>query len=228
MIIKQLFEKATSTYTYLIADEATGKAALIDPVLDTVERDLALVEELGFELNYVLDTHVHADHVTAAGEVRNRTGAVVLGSALGAKCVDRQVADGDVIELGGLEIRVLETPGHTDDSLSYVVGDNVFTGDTLLVRGTGRTDFQNGDAVELYRSITEKLFALPENTKVWPGHDYKGHTATSIDEERRFNPRVAGKSKSEFVEIMNDLGLPRPARIDVAVPANRECGRTAH
>jgi glyoxylase-like metal-dependent hydrolase (beta-lactamase superfamily II) len=224
MFIRQLFESTTSTYTYLVADEKSGNAALIDPVIETIERDLQLVDELGLQLLYVLDTHVHADHVTAAGEIRSRTGATVVGSPLGAACVDLKVKEGATLKLGEVEILVLETPGHTDDSLSYVVGDNVFTGDTLLIRGTGRTDFQNGDAGQLYRSITEKLFALPGETKVWPGHDYKGHTSSTIAEEKRLNPRAANKSREEFVAILDGLGLPRPAKIDIAVPANRRCG----
>jgi sulfur dioxygenase len=226
MIFRQLFDQDTWTYTYLIADEATGQAAIIDPVLEQAERDVTLLDQLGLTLRYVLDTHVHADHVTASGSLRDRTGAVTVGSARGADCVDRKVGHGDRLELGSLVIEVLETPGHTDDSLSYRVGDEVFTGDALFVRGTGRTDFQNGDAGQLYDSITRVLFALPDHTRVWPGHDYRGHTVSTIAEEKQHNPRVAGKSRAEFIGIMNNLGLPRPKKIDEAVPANRGCGQT--
>ena len=223
-MFRQLFDSSSSTYTYLLADPESGEAALIDPVLEQVDRDLKLLEDLGLRLVWALDTHVHADHVTAGGVLRERTGARVGGSPLGADCVDVHLRHGDVLEVGSLRIEVLETPGHTDDSLSYRVGDRVFTGDTLFVRGNGRTDFQNGDPRALYRSLTEVLFRLPDTTEVWPGHDYRGHTMTTIGEEKRLNPRIAGKSEEEFVEIMDNLGLPRPKKIDVAVPANRRCG----
>lgn len=225
MLLRQLFDKESSTYTYLVADPATKEAALIDPVAEQVDRDLQLVQELGLNLKYALDTHVHADHVTGSGLLRERTGARTVASNKGAECVDLRLAHGDRLPLGRYEIEVLETPGHTDDSVSYLVDDQVFTGDALFVRGTGRTDFQNGDPEALYRSLTEVLFALPEQTVVWPGHDYRGHTVTTIGEEKRHNPRVSGKSRAQFVEIMNDLGLPRPRKIDEAVPANRECGQ---
>lgn len=224
MLLRQLFDQPTFTFTYLVADEKTRRAALIDPVREQMERDLALLRELGLELVYVLDTHVHADHVTASGTLQERTGATSVGSVCGAECVSRKVRHGDVLELGELRIEVLETPGHTDDSLSYRVGNHVFTGDALLVRGTGRTDFQNGNSAALYRSITQVLFALPEGTQVWPGHDYRGHTASTIGEEKAHNPRVAGKSEAEFVTIMGNLNLPPPKYIDEAVPANRKCG----
>lgn len=224
MIFRQLYDANTSTYTYLIGDEGSRRAALIDPVREQLERDLKLLGELGLELEYVLDTHVHADHVTAAGPLRERTGAKTIGGSSGAECTDLKAADGDTFQLGAIEIRVLETPGHTLDSLSFVIGDRVFSGDALLIRGTGRTDFQNGDAGALYDSITEKLFRLPDTTRVYPGHDYRGHSQSSIGEEKRHNPRVAGKSRVEFIELMSRLHLPRPARIDEAVPANRACG----
>lgn len=224
MILRQLFERESSTYTYLLADEGSGEAALIDPVVETVDRDLALVEELGLTLRYVLETHVHADHVTAAGELRRRTGAVTVGPVKGADCVDRVVRDGDVVSPGSLRVHVLETPGHTEESLTYRVDGELFTGDTLLIRGCGRTDFQNGDPHELYRSVTEKLFTLPDATRVWPGHDYKGRTVSTIGEEKRHNPRLSGKTEAEFVEIMNGLNLAYPKKIDLAVPANRRCG----
>lgn len=224
MLFRQLFDKESSTYTYLIADPVTRTAALIDPVLEQVDRDLRVIEEMGLELTHVLDTHVHADHVTASGVLRERTGATTVGSPKGADCVDHKAVHGNVISVGTLRIEVLETPGHTDDSLSYRVGDEVFTGDALLIRGTGRTDFQNGNPETLWRSLTRVLFTLPDPTRVWPGHDYKGLTMSTIGEEKRFNPRVADKTEAEFVELMNNLGLPNPKKIDIAVPANRACG----
>lgn len=225
MLLRQLFDRESSTYTYLVADPATGAAALIDPVAEQLERDLALVDELGLRLQWVLDTHVHADHVTAAGRLRERTGARTAASAAGAPCVDRALADGDVIAIGGVELTVLATPGHTDDSLSFRGPGVVFTGDTLLIRGCGRADFQNGDPAALHHSITARLFGLPDDTVVYPGHDYQGRTASTIGEEKRWNPRLAGKTRDEFVALMNQLGLPPPRKLAEAVPANRACGQ---
>lgn len=224
MIFRQLYDHESSTYTYLIGDEASGQAALIDPVAEQLERDLALVRELGLTLALVLDTHVHADHVTAAGALRTRTGAKTGASQRGAPCVDLPLDGGTRLALGGLEIEVLSTPGHTDDSLCYRLGSSVFTGDTLLIRGCGRADFQNGDAHALYRSITGTLFALPDDTVIWPGHDYNGRTSSTIGEEKRHNPRLANRSEAEFVTIMNNLGLPPPRKLAVSVQANRACG----
>ena len=224
MLLHQLFDRETSTYTYLIADEATRQALLIDPVYEQAERDLKLLDELGLALRYALDTHVHADHVTASGLLRERTGAKTVAGLAGANCADLKLKHGDRLELGNLVVKVLATPGHTDDSLSYHIGPHVFTGDALLVRGTGRTDFQNGSPEQLYNSLTQVLFALPPETTVWPGHDYRGFTRSSIAEESKYNPRVSGKSREEFVRIMNNLGLPKPAQIDRAVPRNRACG----
>lgn len=227
MIFRQLFDAESSTYTYLIGDPQTRKAALIDPVREQLERDVALVGELGLELAYVLDTHVHADHVTAAAALRDRTGARTVAGVRSAPCADIHVAHGDAISLGSVAIEVLETPGHTDDSVSYRVGDRVFTGDALLVRGTGRTDFQNGSAEALYDSLTRVLFALPDETLVYPAHDYRGHTVSTIGEEKRFNPRIGGgKTQPEFLAKMAALALPPPKKIQQAVPANRACGRT--
>ncbi len=226
MILRQMFDQQTYTYTYLIADPESGEAALVDAVREQMDRDLKLLQELGLKLKYVLETHVHADHVTAAGPLADATGAKTVGTGA-APCTQVRVGHGDTLELGGVTIEVLATPGHTDDSLSFKVGDNVLTGDALFVRGTGRTDFQNGDANQLYDSITKVLFTLPDDTKVWPGHDYKGHTVSTIGEEKRFNPRLAGKSREEFVQIMDNLNLPPPRFIDEAVPANRACGRAA-
>lgn len=226
MLFRQLFDAETSTYTYLLADEATGEAALIDPVLEQVERDLQLIRELGLKLVLVLETHVHADHVTSAGTLRERTGATVAASARGAPCVNQKVAHGDVLRLGHLEVQVLETPGHTDDSLSFLCEGRLFTGDALLIRATGRTDFQNGDAGQLYDSITSRLFTLPEDTVVYPGHDYAGHSLSTIGEEKRHNPRLAGKTRDAFITFMQSRQLPPPKKLDVAVPANRACGLT--
>ncbi|QSQ21239.1 MBL fold metallo-hydrolase [Pyxidicoccus parkwayensis] len=224
MLFRQLFDAETSTYTYLLADETTREAALIDPVLEQVERDSKLLEELGLKLVLVLETHVHADHVTGAGMLRERTGATVAASPRGAPCVNRKVAHGDVLRLGRLEVKVLETPGHTDDSLSYLCEGRLFTGDTLLIRATGRTDFQNGDAGQLYDSITGRLFTLPDDTVVYPGHDYAGHALSTIGEEKRHNPRLAGRTREDFVTFMKSRQLPPPKKLDVAVPANRACG----
>ena len=225
MMIRQLFDQETSTYTYLIADPAAGVAALVDPVREHVERDLQLVHELDLTLTHVLETHVHADHVTAAGLLRERTGARTHASAAGAPCVDVQLRHGDVVRVGDVAITALATPGHTDDSLSFLVPGAVFTGDALLIRGCGRADFQNGDPGQLHDSITRVLFALPPETVVYPGHDYKGRTSSTIGEEQRWNPRLAGKSRDEFIALMNQLGLP-PRHLAVAVPANRACGAT--
>lgn len=224
MIFRQLFDASTSTYTYLIADPVTREAVLIDPVREQVERDLRVVRELGLDLKYVLDTHVHADHVTGAGALRRETGAMTVGGEKGAGCADVHVNHNDTLRLGNITITALSTPGHTDDSLSYLVDDMVFTGDALLIRGCGRTDFQNGDPSVLYDSITRVLFSLPDETKVYPGHDYRGHTMSTIGEEKAHNPRIADKSREQFVEIMNTLNLPNPKQILEAVPANRACG----
>jgi glyoxylase-like metal-dependent hydrolase (beta-lactamase superfamily II) len=226
MVIRQLFDRETSTYTYLVADPSTRLAVLIDPVREHVERDLGLIAELGLELRYVLETHVHADHITSAGALRERTGALTCASTLGAPCIDGRLVDGDRLSLGELAISVLGTPGHTDDGLAFVIGNAVFTGDTLFVRGCGRADFQNGDAGQLYDSI-QKLFALPPSTIVYPGHDYRGFTSSTIDEEQRYNPRIAGRTREEFIALMGSLELAPPARIAEAVPANRACGRPA-
>ncbi|MBN8231265.1 MBL fold metallo-hydrolase [Corallococcus macrosporus] len=224
MLFRQLFDSESSTYTYLLADGRTRQALLIDPVHEQVERDLNLLKELDLTLEYVLDTHVHADHVTAAGLLRQRTGARVVASHRGAPCVDVKVHHGDVLALGALRVEVLETPGHTDDSVSYRIGKRVFTGDALLVRSAGRTDFQNGDAGHLFDSITGVLFKLPDDTEVYPAHDYNGHTQSSIAEEKRYNTRAAHREREAFVQLMGNLNLPPPKKLNEAVPANLACG----
>jgi glyoxylase-like metal-dependent hydrolase (beta-lactamase superfamily II) len=232
VIFRQLFDKESSTYTYLVADEVAGQAALVDPVLEHLERDLKLVGELGCRLVAVLDTHVHADHVTAAGKLRDRTNATTHVSAQGgAPCADVALTDGHVLQMGGITIRALATPGHTSGCMSFVIAaagepPRVLTGDALLIRGCGRTDFQEGDAAALWRSVHEKLFALPDATLVYPAHDYRGFSVSTIGEEKRLNPRLGGAMTLDaFVALMNSLDLPPPNKIHEAVPANRACGQ---
>jgi len=225
MFFKQLFDPASSTLTYLIADDSNHEAVLIDPVTEQVERDVRLLREHGLALKYTLETHVHADHVTAAHVLKQATGArTAVCRDCNAQGYDRLLKDGDVILFGHEEILTIATPGHTPGSVSYLWRDRVFTGDTLLIGGCGRTDFQNGSAEALWHSITEKLFALDEQILVYPAHDYKGRRVSSIGEERRFNARVAGKTREEFLSIMSNLNLPMPAHIHEAVPANLEGG----
>jgi len=225
MQVRQLFDQESCTFTYLLFDEQSRQAALIDPVREQQERDLSLVQELDLDLRYVLETHVHADHITSAAALAERTGAVTCASVLGAACATRHLKDGDELQLGDTTVRALATPGHTRDSLSFYVQGNVFTGDALFVRGTGRTDFQSGSSDALYDSITQKLFALPDETRVWPGHDYRGHAVSTIGEEKRYNPRIAGKSRQQFDAIMRELKLAPPKKLQIAVPANLSCGR---
>jgi sulfur dioxygenase len=234
MLFRQLFDPESSTYTYLLADERTREAVIIDPVLERVERDLALITELGLRLTHTLDTHVHADHVTGAGALRDRThAATVLSERSGVGCADVYVKDGDRIRFGESTLEVRETPGHTSGCVTYVTADRTmaFTGDALLVRGTGRTDFQQGDAHALYRSVTEKIFTLPDDCLLYPAHDYQGRTVTTVAEEKKHNPRLgahpdgAPRSEDEFVAIMAALKLAYPKKIDIAVPANLQCGQ---
>jgi glyoxylase-like metal-dependent hydrolase (beta-lactamase superfamily II) len=224
MIFRQLFDKESSTYTYLLGCESTKSAVLIDPVKDQVERDLKLLKDLGLTLQLVLDTHVHADHITAAGELRERTSCDTgISVYCEVGCANLQLSEGRAIEVGEISIRVLETPGHTNGCLSYVVGDMVFTGDALLIRGCGRTDFQNGHAGILFDSITEKIFNLPDNTRVYPAHDYRGNTMSTIAEEKLFNPRLT-KNREEFIVFMSNLRLEQPRKLTEALPANLNCG----
>jgi sulfur dioxygenase len=229
VIFFQLFEPTSSTYTYLIADAETREAAIIDPVFETVERDLKLIQELGLNLKFILDTHIHADHITGAGALRTRTKAQTgLSEAAGVKCADLALKDGQILGLGDKKIYVLATPGHTDTCLSFVFENRVFTGDSLMIRSAGRTDFQQGSSDKLYRSVHEKLFTLPDETQVYPGHDYRGHTASTIGLEKVLNPRLGGsKTREEFGKIMADLNLASPKKIHEAVPANLQCGKVA-
>ena len=225
MLFRQLFERESSTYTYLIAARKGGEALLIDPVKEEVGRYLQLIRELDLRLVFAIDTHVHADHVTGLGDLRDATScATIMGAQSKAECVSRKVGDGEVIKVGGLELRALFTPGHTDDSYSFAMDDRVFTGDTLLIRSTGRTDFQNGDAHAQYQSLFGRLLKLPDETLVYPAHDYKGWSVSTIGEEKANNPRLQLRSEHEYVELMRGLKLPNPKLMDVAVPANLACG----
>jgi sulfur dioxygenase len=228
MIFRQLLEPESSTYTYLLGCETAGRALLIDPVLETAERDLALLEALGLKLELTIETHVHADHVTGAAALRARTGCRIgYPAPAGVEGADLLLGDGDTVDVGTLRLRALATPGHTSESFCYhdEAGRRLFTGDTLLIDGCGRADFQNGDAGALYRSVHQKLFVLPDETLVYPGHDYQGRFVSSIAQEKARNPRLgSGRSGDDFAAIMAALDLPRPKKIDTAVPANRRCG----
>src|SRR6201985_55084 len=225
MIFRQLFDQQSGTYSYILASRQGGEALIIDPVIEKVDRYLQLVRELDLKLVKAVDTHLHADHITGLGALRDRTRCVtVMGEQTLADVVSMRVAEGDRIEIEGIRLDVLYTPGHTDDSYSFLLDDRVFTGDTLLIRGTGRTDFQNGDPRAQYESIFHKLLKLPDETMVYPAHDYKGDTVSTIGEEKRFNPRLKVQSIDEYVDLMNNLKLPNPKMMDVAVPANMHVG----
>jgi sulfur dioxygenase len=229
LVFRQLADPQSSTYTYLLADSDGREAVLIDPVFEQMHRDAALIDELGLTLRATLDTHVHADHVTAASILKQRLGsAIALSAHSGAAGADRYLRHGDKVQFGRRYLVVRETPGHTAGCLTYVLDDEhmAFTGDCLLVRGCGRTDFQGGDAHVMYRAIHQQIFTLPETCLLYPAHDYRGITVTTVAEERRFNPRLGGNlSESDFAGYMQNLGLPHPKKIDVAVPANLRCGR---
>ncbi|HTE51222.1 MAG TPA: MBL fold metallo-hydrolase [Kofleriaceae bacterium] len=226
MIFRQLFDTGSSTYTYLVACPDSREALLIDPVLGRIDDTCRLIRELDLRLILAADTHVHADHITGLGELRARTGcATIMGEQAQVACASRVVSDGDRISIGGLELLARYTPGHTDDSYCYVMSDRVFTGDTLLIRGTGRTDFQNGDPRAAYRSLFDVLLRLPDQTVVYPAHDYRGWTSSTIGEERAHNPRLQVGSADEYAAVMESLDLPSPAMMDVALPANRACGQ---
>ena len=229
MIFRQLFDPQSSTYTYLLADSATTEAVLIDPVFEHARRDAALIGELGVRLLYTLETHVHADHVTGASLLKQRLGSqIALSKDSGAEGGDRYLGDGDTLAFGRRSLEARATPGHTVGCLTYVLDDRsmAFTGDALLIRGCGRTDFQGGSAQQLFRSVRERLFTLPNHCLVYPAHDYRGLTASSVDEEKKYNPRLAETiGEGDFVGYMTNLGLPHPKLMEVAVPANLRCGR---
>lgn len=227
MIFRQLLDAETSTYSYILADEESREAALIDSVLEQVDRDLQCLQDLNLTLKYILETHIHADHITGASVLREKTGAkTAVAKASNVDCADLLLSDADRLQLGAVEIQVLATPGHTNSCLSYYVGDRVFTGDALLIRGCGRTDFQEGSSERLFDSVRKKLFALPDETLVFPAHDYKGLLCSSIDEEKRLNPRLnLSISKAQFVDIMKGLKLSQPKKIEQAVPRNLKCGK---
>lgn len=228
MIFKQLFDPDTCTYTYLLGCETSRKAVMIDTVATQIDSYYALLKELNLTLLYTLETHVHADHITAAGILREKVGSKsVVHRDAGAVCADLMVTDGVILQVGDIEIKVLHTPGHTSGCVSYLVGDRVFTGDCLLINGCGRTDFQQGDSATMYCSITEKLFTLPADTLVYPGHDYKGFAVSSIKQEMALNVRLgSNKTQAEFIDIMANLNLPYPRYIDEALPANQACGNS--
>lgn len=232
MIFRQLFDPQSSTYSYLLADERLCEAVLIDPVFEQTRRDRALIAELGLKLLTTLETHVHADHVTGAWLLKQRLGSqIALAAASGAQGADVALAHGDRVSFGARYLEARETPGHTNGCMTYVLDDEsmAFTGDALLIRGCGRTDFQQGSARTLYRSVHSQIFTLPQGCLLYPGHDYRGLTVTSVDEERRLNPRLgSGIGEADFTGYMNNLGLPHPKQIDVAVPANLQCGHLAN
>lgn len=229
MMFRQLFDAESSTYSYLIADEKARQAALIDPVIGNTDDYLMLLEQLQLKLVVAIDTHTHADHITALGSLRDKTGCnTMLGQQAVATCVTSNFSDGDIIQVGELQIKALHTPGHTNDSYSFYVCDDqqpmLFTGDTLLIRGTGRTDFQNGDASQQYHSLFDVLLSYPDHTLVYPGHDYKGWTVSTVAEEKAHNPRLQVPDEQAYIELMANLHLPNPVLMDVAVPANQACG----
>jgi glyoxylase-like metal-dependent hydrolase (beta-lactamase superfamily II)/rhodanese-related sulfurtransferase len=225
MIFRQLFDSVSGTYSYLIASRAGGEALILDPVLEKVDRYCQLLRELDLKLVKAVDTHLHADHVTGLAELRDRTQCVtIMGEQSKADVVAMRVSDGDKVKIEGVSLDVMYTPGHTDDSYSYLMGDRVFTGDTLLIRGTGRTDFQNGSARAQYDSLFGRLLKLPDETMVFPAHDYKGDTVSTIGEEKRYNPRLQVKSVEDYITLMNNLNLPNPRLMDVVMPANLSVG----
>ena len=231
VLIRQLFDSESSTYTYLVADTDAEVALLIDPVSEKLSSYIQLLADLSLQLKYALDTHCHADHITALGQLRDITGCETLaGKPSAMACVDRFFADGDILQLGSIALRAIYTPGHTDDSYCFFLDGEqqlLFTGDTLLIRGTGRTDFQNGSSEELYDSLFTKLLKLPDQTTVFPGHDYKGWTQSTILEERQSNPRLQVKNWQELDSLLEQLKLMNPKLMDIAIPANKQCGKTS-
>ena len=225
MIFRQLFDRISSTYTYLLAERTGGEALLIDPVLENTDQYIQLLNELDVKLALAVDTHIHADHVTALGRLKSHTNcATAMGEKTGAECVSVRFSEGEKLYVDNLHLNVLYTPGHTNDSYSFILPDRVFTGDTLLIRGTGRTDFQNGDPAAQYDSLFGKLLRLPKETLVYPAHDYNGMTVSTIGEEIKHNPRLQVDGKQAYIDQMNALELDDPRLMDIAVPANRKCG----
>ncbi|KAI9129260.1 MBL fold metallo-hydrolase [Acaryochloris sp. CCMEE 5410] len=227
MLFRQLYDRESSTFTYLIADPGSHRALLVDPVLGQVERDFKLLQELNLTLCFCVETHIHADHITGTHQLQSKTGCLsIVPAQAPAACADRHLEDGEVLTLGDISLKAIATPGHTDSHNAYWVnGDHILTGDALFIRGCGRTDFQSGDAGTLYDSVTQKLFTLPDATLVYPGHDYHGLTVSTIQEERQWNPRFKGRGRNTFIEFMNALDLPDPQKMMEAVPANECCGR---
>lgn len=226
MIFQQLFEPLSSTYTYLIGCEDTGDSILIDPVIATIDRDLSVLNKYGLRLAYTVDTHIHADHITSALEFKKRVGSRIANPVIdGLPCADIYLEEGKPLRVGSIELNPIYTPGHTNGHFAYLIDDQLFTGDALLIEGCGRTDFQNGNAEDLYNSIHKKLFTLPDDYLVYPGHDYNNRFVSSIGQEKKRNPRLGnGKTADEFKQIMANLNLPYPKFIDYAVPGNKLCG----
>lgn len=228
MLFRQLLDQETGTYTYLIADQTTKAAVLVDPVLEQVDRDLKWLKELGLTLKICLETHIHADHITGTVKLRELTGCEgIVPENAHVACASRSIEHGETLQVGEIGIQAIATSGHTDSHMSYLVnGTHLLTGDALLIRGCGRTDFQSGDPGTLYDRVTQRLFTLPDETLVYPGHDYRGNTVSSIGEEKQWNPRFVGRDREQFIEFMNNLDLPNPKKIAEAVPANERCGRS--
>lgn len=225
MLLRQIFDAQTFTYTYIIAADMGKEAIIIDPVDRMIDTYMRLFKELDLKLKYIVDTHVHADHITASGQLHELTGAItILGAETASQCVNHKVIDGEKIIIDGLELTAIATPGHTNDSYCFYTSGVLFTGDTLLIRGSGRTDFQSGSASEQYHSIFGKLLNYPDDTIIYPGHDYNGITSSTVYEEKYFNPRLQAKSEEEYSAIMNNLNLATPKLMDIAVPANLKCG----
>lgn len=226
MLFRQLFDQESSTFSYLLADEKSKEAVILDPVREKYPRDSKLIKELGLSIKYVIETHIHADHITSAASfVRDFGATIVVGKNSGLKAPHHEVSDGDFLSFGSCRLKALWTPGHTDSSFSFLIGHMVFTGDLLFVRGTGRTDFQNGSSSDLLKSIREKIFSLPDETEIYPGHDYQGFSKSTVFEEKNFNPRVGLQISDErFHEIMQNLKLAPPKKINEAVPANLKAG----